>query len=372
MSTQSGEPSAKWYKFVAVSFLLITILLLGVIIFITSKKADIVIVAKEDAKKVNLTVTLSANKKPGSIPGAVTSTVFAWTEQYQPTGTRTVQGTSKGDVTIYNKTSADQPLVKTTRLLDPNGVMFRVAETTRVPAHGQVSVAVYADQPGPSSDLAPTTFTIPGLPEAKQKVVYAESKTAMSGGAATVGILSNDDITSAQANFKEKVKQAFLQTISQTGRELSVSVADQLVKTSAKAGDQVGSFTVSGTSTLIVVSYDMKDLTAKVASEVSSKIDTSAERFITADRKPVVTVSNFSLKDGTADLAVTQDALVTLDANVDKLAPKNFVGKSKDEIQRYVLGLDHVVGVDIKFSPSWMSSAPTVADRIRVMVKNVQ
>lgn len=372
MSTQSGEPSAKWYKFVAVSFLLITILLLGVIIFITSKKADIVIVAKEDAKKVNLTVTLSANKKPGSIPGAVTSTVFAWTEQYQPTGTRTVQGTSKGEVIIYNKTAADQPLVKTTRLLDPNGVMFRVAETTRVPAHGQVTVSVYADQAGAASDLAPTIFTIPGLPEAKQKVVYAESKAAMSGGAATVGILSSDDITSAQANFKEKVKQAFLQTISQTGRELSVSVSEQSVKTSAKAGDQVGSFTVSGTSTLIVVSYDMKDLTAKVASEVSSKIDTSAERFITADRKPTVSVSNFSLKDGTADLAVTQDALVTLDANVDKLAPTNFVGKSKDEIQRYILGLDHVVGVDIKFSPSWMSSAPTVADRIRVMVKNVQ
>lgn len=372
MSTQSTEPSAKWYKFVAVSFLLITILLLGVIIFITSKKADIVIVAKEDAKKVNMTVVLSSDKKPGSIPGSVTSTVFAWIEQYQPTGTRTVQGTSKGEVIIYNKTAADQPLVKTTRLLDPKGVMFRLAETVRVPARGQVTVPVYADQAGTQGDIAPTQFTIPGLPETKQKVVYAESKAAMTGGAATVGVLSEDDIKSAQVNFKEKVKQAFLQTISQTGKEINVSVADQFVVTSAKAGDQVGSFSVSGTSTLIVVSYDLKDLTAKVASEVASKIDTSAERFITADRKPLITVSNFSLKDRTADLAVTQDALVTLDANVDKLAPKNFVGKSKDEIQRYILGLDHVVGVDIKFSPSWMSSAPTAADRIRVMVKNVQ
>lgn len=372
MSTQSGEPSAKWYKFVAVSFLLITILLLGVIVFITSKKVDIVIVAKEDAKKVNMTVALSSDKKPGSIPGAITSTVFAWVEQYQPTGTRTVQGTSKGEVIIYNKTAADQPLVKTTRLLDSNGIMFRLSETVRVPAHGQVTASVYADQAGSQSDILPTLFTIPGLPEIKQKVVYAESKAAMTGGAATVGVLSDDDIKSAQVNFKEKVKQAFLQTISQTGKEINISVADQSIKTSAKAGDQVGSFTVSGTSTLIVVSYDLKDLTAKVAGEVSSKIDTSAERFITADRKPLVTVSNFSLKERTVDLAVTQDVLVTLDANVDKLAPKNFSGKSKDEIQRYILGLDHVVGVDIKFSPSWMNSAPTVPDRIRVMVKIVQ
>lgn len=372
MSTQSGDPSAKWYKLVAVSFLLITVLLLGVIIFITSKKADITIVAKEDAKKVNLTVTVSGNKKPGTIAGTVTSTVFGWAESYQPTGTKTVAGTSKGQVTVYNKTGTDQPLVKTTRLLNANGVLFRLASTVNAPAHGEVTVSVYADQTGASSDIEPGLFTIPGLVEAKQKTIYAESKTAMTGGAATVNVLSEDDITSAMGNYKEKVKQAFLQKYTNTSTEVSVSMSDQAIKASAKAGDQVANFSISGTSTLIIVSYSEKDLADKVINQVSDKIDPTAERFLTTNKRPSVTVATFSIKDGTADLNVSQDALVTLDVNVEKLAPTHFVGKSKDEINRYILGLDHVVGVDIKFSPSWLSTAPTVPDRIRVVVKNVQ
>jgi hypothetical protein len=166
-----------------VSFLLITIALLGVVIFITSKKAEVTIVAKEDAKKVTLNVTLSQEgAKPGSMPGSVTSTVFSHTEKYQPTGTKSVAGTSKGEVIIYNKTGLAQPLVKTTRLLSPTGVLFRLSVNTTVPPQGQVTVPVYADQPGPLGDIAPTTFTIPGLIEVKQKTIYAESKAAMIGG----------------------------------------------------------------------------------------------------------------------------------------------------------------------------------------------
>ena len=90
------------------------------------------------------------------------------------------------------------------------------------------------------------------------------------------------------------------------------------------------------------------------------------------DNKPQITVGNYSLKDSTAELAVREDATVTLDANVEKLSPQYFLGKKKDEIQRYVLGLDHVASVDVKFSPSWLMSAPTVPDRIKIVVKNVQ
>ncbi len=373
MSTNSGDSSPEWYKIVAVSFLLITIALLGVVIFITSKKAEVTIVAKEDAKKVTLNVTLSQEGvKPGSMPGSVTSTIFSHTEKYQPTGTKSVAGTSKGEVIIYNKTGLAQPLVKTTRLLSPTGVLFRLSVNTTVPPQGQVTVPVYADQPGPLGDVAPTTFTIPGLIEVKQKTIYAESKAAMIGGSQTVAVLSQDDITSAENNYKEKVKQAFLKTLATDGIEVSVSIASQSARASASAGDQVAAFDVSGTSTLVVVMYNAKDLTDRIAREVSSKIDLTAEKFLAADKKPTVSVSSFSLKDGTAELQVAQDALVTLDANVEKLAPTNFVSKTKEEIQRYVLGLDHVVGVDVKFSPSWMSGAPTSPDRIRVVVKNVK
>lgn len=373
MSTQSSESPVKFYKIIALSFLLITVALLGVIIFITSKKADIIVIAKDDAKKVNMSLTVTPDGKGDrALVGTVTSTQFAWTEKYQPTGTKRTETIATGEVIIYNKTNASQPLVRTTRVLTPSGVLFRLSEATVVPANGQVTVPVYADKSGSSSEIEPSTFTIPGLPESKQLLVYAESKNPMVGGSESVAILSEEDIKSAKNNYTEKVKQTFLQTLSQSLNEVNVTVSDQNLLVSASPGATVSEFTVSGTSTLIVVSYNMKDLKAKIAKEVENKIDTTAEKFLTADQKPYVVVSNFDLSNGTANITLTQDALVTIDANVEKMAPYHFLGKSKEEIQRYVLGLDHVVGVDIKFSPSWITTAPTAADKIRVIVKSVK
>lgn len=373
MSTQSGESPVKFYKIIALSFLVITVALLGVIIFITSKKADIIVIAKEDAKKVNLSLVITKDGKGDkAIPGTVTTTVFSWSEKYQPTGTKRTESIATGEVTVYNKTSTAQPLVVKTRFITESGILFHLAKDTRVPANGEVTVPVYAAKSGAASEIGPSSFKIPGLPESKQKFIYAESKKAMVGGSESVAVLSDEDVKSAKENFLEKSKQAFLATLSQSLNETNVTVSDQNLKVSAEVGSAVAEFTVSGETTIVVVSYNLKDLKAKIAKDVENKIDVTAEKFLTADKKPAVTVSNFNLKEGTADVTLTQDALVTLDANVEKLAPYHFLGKSKDEIQRYILGLDHVVGVDIKFSPSWITTAPTAADKIRVIVKNVK
>ncbi|OGH68577.1 MAG: hypothetical protein A3D53_01215 [Candidatus Magasanikbacteria bacterium RIFCSPHIGHO2_02_FULL_45_10] len=373
MSTQSGDSPVKFYKIIALSFLVITVVLLGVIIFITSKKADIIVLAKEDAKKVNMSLSITPDGKGERvIAGTVTSTKFIWSEKYQPTGTKRKESVATGEAIIYNQTNAAQPLVVKTRLLTSEGVLFRLTRGVTVPANGQSTVAVYADKPGSESEIGPSKFIIPGLPEFKQKVIYAESKKSMTGGQTSVAILSEEDVKSAKENYTEKVKQAFLATISPSLYEVNIVVADQLLTVNAEIGFPVSEFMVKGTSTLVVVSYNLKDLKAKIAKEVESKIDVTEERFLTADKKPYVTVAGYNLNDGTADINLTQDALVTIDANVEKLAPYHFLGKNKDEIQRYVLGLDHVVGVDLKFSPSWITTAPTSADKIRVIVKNVK
>ena len=82
MSTQLiPEPPVRFYKFIALSFLVITVALLAIVIFVTSKKAEIIIVAKEDSKDVNLTAkVVSQNPGQYSILGAVTSSLFKWSE----------------------------------------------------------------------------------------------------------------------------------------------------------------------------------------------------------------------------------------------------------------------------------------------------
>ena len=123
---QFSEPSVNFYRTIALSFLILTVVLLAVVVFVTSKKATITILAKEDTRSVNLTVavnSLSSGKDfPGSINGSVLSEVVNFSQKYFPTGFKTIEGLAGGEVVIYNKTSEPQILVKTTRLLTDKGV----------------------------------------------------------------------------------------------------------------------------------------------------------------------------------------------------------------------------------------------------------
>src|SRR5689334_7122921 len=122
------EPPVRFYRTIAVTFLVVTLLLLGVIIFFTSKKVSIVIVAKTDNKNVNLMVNVSERKNGDvSILGLVTTTKFSYSQKYSPTGNKTTDGLAGGEVTLHNETSAPQTLVKTTRLLNTGGVLFHLS-----------------------------------------------------------------------------------------------------------------------------------------------------------------------------------------------------------------------------------------------------
>ncbi len=374
MATQPApEPPTRLYKIIALGFLIVTIGLLAVIIFVTSKSATIVVQAKEDKEKVDVTVGVTAQNSDTTVRGTVTTSQFVWSEKYHVNGTKKVDGTATGKVIIYNKTDSAQPLVKTTRLLSTSGVLFRLTNGVNVPANGQVEADVYADKTGDASDIAPTTFTIPGLPETKQKVIYAESKEAMTGGITTAGVLTDDDVKKAEDDYKQKVLDTYTKNLPGTEQTLGrvFLVSNLTVKTDHKVGEEVGEFTVSGTSTIATVTYDANALADVLDKQVTSKVDTTAERYLPGNDSPEVVLGSVDAKNNTATLTVHDTITVTLDANVDKLAPRNFFGKSKEEIQRYILGLDHVAAVDVKFSPSWVLSAPTVPDKIKVVVKNM-
>lgn len=369
------EPPVGFYRTIAVSFLIITLALLGVIIFFTSKKATIVVVAKTDNKNINIDINVDRQKTGGlSIAGLVTTTEFGWSQKYFPTGTKTTKAPAIGLVILHNDTNAVQPLVKTTRLITPEGVMFRLSDRVVVPAHGQVSASVYADEPGESGNIGPSRFIIPGLSDEKQKVIYATSDKSMSGGVKTIGVLAESDLKAAELDYVEKAKQMIYDSLDDRDSfdQKLVFISDYHIEADRKAGEEVAEFNLTGTSTAVVVYYSGDELKSILSKETSNRIDAGFEKVLSVSREPQVSLSNYDLEKQKSRLSVYQDVLVTLDANADKLAAANFFGKSKDEIERHILGLGHVIGVDVKFSPSWMRSAPSVSDRIQVVVKNVQ
>ncbi len=63
---------------------------------------------------------------------------------------------------------------------------------------------------------------------------------------------------------------------------------------------------------------------------------------------------------------------MSLDPNSKDLQRMVFYGKNEEEVRRYVLSLDHVSGVEVKFKPIWNKSVPYVADHVNIVVRQVE
>lgn len=373
MSTVTPTPPVKFYKVIALTFIFLTVILLGVIIFISSERATITILTKQDNESVVLNVSVGGAGQR-AIAGVVTTSKFYFSKEFFPTGNKQVEDKATGKATIYNQTGGTQTLIKNTRLLSSDGILFRIATAATVPAHGQTEVDVFADQKGIAGNIGPSRFTIPGLTPEKQKVFFAESKTAMSGGSHAVGVLSADDLANAKNDYMPAaiveyskslppLKEGMARVVWQSSEDLTFDHA---------VGEEVSSFVGSATRNMLVVEYRIDDLANIIKRAAAAKITSGSERYQMLSNAPKVDLVDVDLNNGLATLKVQEEVAVTLDSNSEELSPEHFFGKSKDEISRYVMGVDHVANVDVRFSPSWALTAPNVADHISVVVKSVK
>lgn len=370
------EPPVRIYKAVAISFLVITVALLGFVIFSIFKKTEVIIIAKENSKTVNMIVNAESEKtKDDSISATVETQEFYWSENFTPTATKPVSGTATGQVTIKNDSPNEMTLIKTTRLLSENNVLFRLSDRYIIPAGASVKANVYADQPGESGDIGPSKFSIPGLSADTQKLVYATSESSMVGGSGKIGFISADDMNAAYQNYSTKVKETFESTHQSNSDFFDksvVTILSQNASSSYNIGDETSAFTISGTSTVMILSYSSEELKTKINQEINNKVDEGTEKILSINENPKITVANVDSVNKSVQLSVATDVLVTLDDSSTLLEKSNFLNKNKAEIERYVISLPHVTGMDIKFTPSWVTKTPSNPDKLKIVVKSTK
>jgi len=372
---ETGYPSAqpvRFYKIVALSFLAITLVLLGVIMFMSSKRAIITISTRTEP--IEVTTAVGVNSADGlRVDGTIVTTTVSLVQHFEPTGTRTELGVATGIVTLHNESFTSQALVATTRLLTTDGVLFRMKDRALVPANGTIDVEVYADKLGVSGNIAPARFTIPGLRVDRQQEIFATSESAMSGGERHIGVLSEDDIAQAKKVIHAQLEEKGTLELTKRFPEKSgvFRVVDERIIVEGTVGEEVASFTLTGSGVIIGVFYNPVDV-KKVSEELLQKrvIDDS-EIIRPGDTEPTVHFSEY-LPDGTAFLDVRHTGMVMMNPESKQLDKLMFYGKTRDEIRRYVLGLDHVNGVDVSFKPLWNRTAPYVSDHLTIIVKEVE
>lgn len=375
-SSLSHNTPVRFYKVVALSFLFLTIVLLGIVIFMSSKRATITITTKPDPVDVSYEIDVPIEAGVPEFGITTTSTVVEHSQTFNPTGNKEEPGVAEGMVTLFNNTAVSQVLIPTTRLLTPEGVLFRLKNRMTIPANGSVEADAYADQPGALGNIPPSRFTIPGLPESKQAVIYAESKTPMTGGIRTVGALSDEDVKKAEKIFFSQLEEKAGEILTSVFREkkgvfLTVSKSAKPAE-GIEVGDEVSGFALEGSATVIGVFYDEEKIRVEAIKALAERAVSDTDIVEPKKDPPVVKAGEYDENKKIITLTIVQSGRAILNPESKQIEKQMMFGKTREEVRRYLMSQKHVQNVDVQFRPAWMMTVPHVPDHVKVEVKNVE
>src|SRR3989344_5831123 len=124
-SPSGATPSIAFYRNIAVTFLILTVLLLLTVAYMSVKKVTVrITVAPMTVQARALARVGQEAKDMPHITGVTGKMDVTVTREFTPKGTKTQDHQATGKVTLTNTTTKNQPLVATTRLLTSDGVLL--------------------------------------------------------------------------------------------------------------------------------------------------------------------------------------------------------------------------------------------------------
>jgi len=256
--------------------------------------------------------------------------------------------------------------------LSKEEILFRLRKSVVVPANGSIAAEVIADKPGKQNEIGPTQFRIPGLSEAKQKLIYAESASGMTGGTSRKAVLTDVDIERATtvitsellAEGKKQLESAV--NASSTNKLMGVFTSNaKEVKNDTKLGAVTEQFTISMKLEVTGVFYSAADLNTHIMQAIQTNTSYAGST-VSPVGQAEMTVNHSDEKTQTADVRVKQEWMVKTQ-NYDNLIDKRQLGGlTSDDVSRALKGLEWVDSARVAFTPGWIKKVPKNIDKIKI------
>lgn len=365
------------YRRIALGFVLVTTSLLVAVIYASLVRAEIRITPIEQSISSSFIVDVSA--KPTTeeeVRGRVVSRDVEVTDTFSlsPSAENAapVEGKSTGMVTIYNKRSTPQPLVATTRFLSAEGVLFRLNEGVSVPANGEVTAKMTADQPGGSGDVPAGHFTIPGLAESVQALVYGETTEAMSGGLRYVNVLKQVDVDQAIQDLRDSaVEEVKGELAAEVGvfQGSVLTTEDVSVDVDTEVGTETDGFGVKATFRVVGVFFDENELYTRAEASLYQDIDQGLRPLGVNAEALRLQVDRFSVEDETAALKVELSGAAIPSAAHRALSRGVFAGMTPQEVVAYFDENHLAKTVEVNVRPMWRKRLPKSPNKIKLLIR---
>lgn len=366
--------SVRVYKRIAAVFLGLTIALLGLMLYLSFSKAIITVVPAREKSFIDFSV--NAEKEPLSREAVASSLISIKTQGEMEESTTGVYVTEDakaiGEVIIKNTTSNGQTLVKTTRLLTADGVLFRLNNTITVSAGGSVKAGIYADKTGKIGEVQPGKMTIPGLPISLQDKIYAEltepAKLQVDNSAA----VSKEDMDRAKEKLvfelleKGKAELEKIAPENFSGKAFGSEIV--FVEYSKKQGEMAENFKLKMELRVVGIFYDLESLRQIAKTKMEGLISTETELVEMNFNELKADVGKFDLLAENAILKIHAEGQTVIKPTSQIFDKNKLAGMEKEAAINYFKASSAIESAQIEISPFWLKQIPEVKDNIEIII----
>jgi len=381
LASHTQKRSISFYRKFAIRFTIAVLILISIVAFFSFSKLTISVVPNEELVNENLMITVadenasSTTEVGNTVKGIVQSLIIEDEKIYSATGEGVASEDFVGKAVIINKNNIAQTLVAKTRLLTSDNKLFRIKKAVSIPAGGEVEVDVYPDQPGADMAISPTTFTIPGLNQALQAKIYAESREAFSIGGNTIKYISADDLINAKKDLSlalmEKAKTEAASKFYQYDKIIyNVDIAKIVTATDAKENDKKDEFKMKARGSVQVIAFSQADAMKLIEGKL--KVSVPEGQVLSGLNESSISYS-LENSDEAIKIASVKAAFsgrTTFAEGVEIIDRNKIVNLNRDQINDYLKTIEGISAYKLEFSPSFISKAPSLSDRIKVEIVN--
>ncbi|MBT6254466.1 hypothetical protein HOI83_04530 [Candidatus Uhrbacteria bacterium] len=371
-------PSVRLYRRIAAAFLTLTMVMLAVVLYLATVQAVISVETQEEGvEREFIARVMEEPQGSEDIPARIFSELVERSKTFEVNGDgEKIPAKARGTVTVTNESNVSQPLIATTRFLSESGVLFRLVDGVTVPANGDIQVVVAADEEGEQGEIEPTTFTIPGLNETKQKVIYGTSTEVMVGGSITKKSLTVEDLDVAQdellIEIEAEMDELWRSEIS--GQLAGATILKETVekRSDTEPGTETGTFEITTIARITGIYYDDARMRQIAELKLREHVPSGQVLNSVSFDEMIVTYNRHDIENAVAHFDVTVGGIAMLKTTSEILDKANLVGLTAPEAEEFLEANDTIKNVDIWLKPFWVKRVPKLLDHITINILQTQ
>ncbi|CAN5558712.1 hypothetical protein BH09CHL1_BH09CHL1_14150 [soil metagenome] len=317
-----------------------------------------------------------------TVPGTRQQTTVTVSATVPATGQQNAPGEpASGTIAFANPGDQAVTVAAGTQVVSDQGVAFTVAADVSVPAaagniSGTANGTVTAVVGGITGNLAQGALS----GQLDSGVYFSNRDAALAGGTdATLPVVTEEDIANATAQLETLLPEQASQALTDAAGSPIAVVPDSIgthsfqTTSDVPAGTQAAQVTVSGTTSVTMLTYDPVAAEAQIKDSALSLATTAAPGSFDENSvqigNPLPTEGDVT--GGLVEVPVTLDRLLDLDeAQIEELKD-DIAMRRESEAETIISEVDGVESIDIVIDPSWWPGGrmPVTPDRIDVVVK---